>query len=170
MKLPESVLTKNQKKVFVRSLSYYGKPATITAEVRHDDECGNGHNSFSITGEIRLKDKRRKDCETCGCIHDDIEKYFPQLAKYIKWHLTSTDGPMHYIENSLYWLGKRGYCDGKDNSPPKFDYFKSTAVWPDAPEEMLTWDEKKITDTLTARLENLMAEFKKDVKELGLVY
>ena len=38
----------------------------------------------------------------CGCQHDVVRQVFPELVKYLKWHLTSTDGPMHYIANTLY--------------------------------------------------------------------
>jgi hypothetical protein len=107
IKLPASVLTKEQKKVFSKAITYCGKPATIKAEVRYDDHCGNGHNSFSITGEIWLKGKTR-DCETCGCIHDEIAKHFSELAPLIKWHLTNSDGPMHYVANTVYHATQHG--------------------------------------------------------------
>lgn len=84
--------------------------AQIRAEIRFDDECGNGHNSFAITGEIRRPGAR--DCDSCGCIHDEIAKHFPELAHLIKWHLTSSDGPMHYIANTLYHAGDRD-CNGR---------------------------------------------------------
>jgi hypothetical protein len=74
----------------------------IRATVRHDDECGNGHNTFSITGEIYIPGRR--DCEACGCIHEEIAKYFPELAPFLKYHLMSTDAPLHYIANTLYWI------------------------------------------------------------------
>jgi len=68
----ESVLTKNQKKVFgPRPITGWGDRALIKAEVRYDDECNNGHNSFSITGEIFIPGRR--DCEACGCLHEEIE-------------------------------------------------------------------------------------------------
>lgn len=38
-----------------------------------------------------------------GCIHDEVAKHFPELAHLIKWHLSSTDGPMHYVANTVYW-------------------------------------------------------------------
>jgi len=61
----------------------------ITVKVRFDDSCGNGHQSFSIITES-------------GCAHDDVAKLFPELAHLIKWHLTSTNGPMHYIANTCF--------------------------------------------------------------------
>ena len=99
-----SVLTRKQVKKFgPKPISGWGKDATITAEVRYDDECCNGYNSFAITGEIRRPN--RSDCEACGCLHDEIRSHFPELAPFIKWHLMSSDEPMHYVANTLYWLG-----------------------------------------------------------------
>ncbi len=55
----ESTLTKRQRAKFGPAhIDYHGTPATIIAEVRYDDDCGNGHNTFSITGTIRAIDKR----------------------------------------------------------------------------------------------------------------
>ena len=103
MNIPKSELTKAQKKRFTKRIDYAGMDADIVVEIRHDDECGNGHNSFTITGDIH-KHGRRSDSAWLigGCIHDKIEKHFPELAQYLKWHLCSTDGPMHYVANSLY--------------------------------------------------------------------
>lgn len=74
--------------------------AHITATVRFDDECKNGHNSFGITGSTT-------DGQG-GCIHDLIAEHFPELAPFIKWHLCSTDGPMHYVANTVYWTDEHG--------------------------------------------------------------
>jgi hypothetical protein len=107
-----TILTKNQKKVFgPKVFKENGHFYSISAIVRYDDECGNGYNSFSITGEIwRCTESGKRtgrDCETCGSIHDHIKKHFPELAPFIKWHLTSSDGPMHYMANTLYHAGDK---------------------------------------------------------------
>lgn len=172
MKLPESKLTKSQKKTQEKLFVQDGKTYRITVKLRYDDECNNGHNTFAITADIDEKKKNgqwRKD--SGGCLHDDIAKHFPKYEKYIKYHLMSSDGPMYYIENSLYWAGKRGYCEGdKDSSPPNLSHFRSTAIWPDSPDDILTWDEERITQALNDRLEKLMNEFKTAMEELGFVY
>ena len=95
-----SVLTKNQKKTFTKDLPDNQR---ITAEVRFDDDCDNGHNTFSITGSI-YEGKSREPI-ICGCIHDEIREHFPELAPFIKFHLCSTDGPLHYLANTLYLAG-----------------------------------------------------------------
>lgn len=59
----------------------------------YDDRHKNGHNIFSISGAYN---------NSFGCMHEEISKYFPELRKYIKWHLCSSVGPVHYIENTIY--------------------------------------------------------------------
>lgn len=106
----ESVLTKEQVKTFRKSYVESGEEYVLIAKVRYDDECGNGYNTFKITGEIwRAKHGQPTGrCVACGCIHDDIAKHLPQLAPYIKWHLVSSDMPMHYIANTVYHVQSYG--------------------------------------------------------------
>ena len=115
MELPKSVLTKRQRKFFNAKFKEKGQTFGLVATVRHDDDCGNGHNTFSITADLwELKNGMKKGNEpvACGCLHDEIEKYFPtRLAQFLKWHLASTDGPMHYLANTLYMAGDRD-CHG----------------------------------------------------------
>lgn len=59
----KSILTKSQKKKFTKKID---DTRTITVNLRYDDDCNNGHNSFSITGIIKDYGKT----ETCGCIHE----------------------------------------------------------------------------------------------------
>jgi len=70
--------------------------------LRYDDKYGNGHNTFSITMESKAEHRGAYG----GCMHDTIRKVFPEYAHLIKWHLFSTDGPMHYIANTLYYAGE----------------------------------------------------------------
>lgn len=75
-----SVRVKDQKKTYgPRLYEYGGRKAMITAFVRHDDQCGNGHNTFSITGEIyaarQLENgwgqiKTEQAFMAGGCIHE----------------------------------------------------------------------------------------------------
>lgn len=110
---PISQLTKHQKKTFGPAVftNSYGRKAWIKAEVRHDDQCGNGHNSFAVTGEMGEMTASGKHlrAESFGCLHEEIAKAFPELAPLIKWHLCSTDGPMHYVANTLYHAGDRDH-------------------------------------------------------------
>lgn len=119
MSATDSKLTKSQKRRWIAPIKYGGEDCQIIAIVRYDDECGNGHNTFSVTGEIAgpvqyaenahgsrrmIPDSRIR---ACGCIHDEIARAIPELAPYIKWHLCSSDGPMHYPANALYHAGDR---------------------------------------------------------------
>lgn len=116
-----SVLTKNQVKTFRKDYFVGSEPRVIVAEVRYDDRCGNGHNTFSITGSLYTPDRspgeptvdherssRKLWLNGGGCIHDEIAKWFPELAPLIKWHLCSSDGPMHYPANALYHALEHG--------------------------------------------------------------
>jgi hypothetical protein len=91
-------------------------------ELRFDDECRNGHESFAITATIDEQINGRFRDYMGGCCHDEIVAHFPELAHLIKWHLTSTDGPMHYLANTLYHADEHGpnkayvYFTG-DNDP-----------------------------------------------------
>lgn len=74
-----STLTKKQTKHFTKAINYHGEPATITAEVRWDDECGNGHNSFAVTATITGTGTRKGRSGhysgreiAGGCLHDEV--------------------------------------------------------------------------------------------------
>lgn len=196
----ESRLTKSQKKQYGPVFFHEcGRQCAITAQVRHDDQCGNGHNDFSITAEIYGKDRhpgeptiKTPDGKTlwmnaCGCCHDEVAKYFPELAPFLKWHLCGTDGPMHYLANALYWAGHKGWRDGKPGNPPNLEYLKSTiaygALQSDAQFDLAAFlyreGEKpqcneNAADILGAwliqRREALLEAFKRDVESLGFVY
>lgn len=177
----------NQEIKYSTEIDYYGEKCTLTATVRFDDRCGNGHKTFSITGDIvanwipgtryRNSDDRWR---AGGCLHDEIAAAFPDLAPLIKWHLTSTDGPMHYVANTLYWLGyDRRWCDDKPTSPPNLAHARSSAVWPDMPEVFLArrgmpipgLDKRAaVTRKLQERASALQAEFRTAVESLGFAY
>jgi hypothetical protein len=185
--LPESKLVKQQTKKY--GPTFYienDKQYRITVTVRYDDQCGNGHNSFGITAEIdEWCGYWTNDCG--GCCHEHVAKHFPELTPLIKWHLTSTDGPMHYLQNAKYWAGHSGYREGKPNNPPNLEHLKSTIVYGALPEDEnfvlddciysdargFTWNEAKcneLADWLVNRLPALMLEFKKAVESIGFTY
>lgn len=114
--LPKSQLVKRQRRLLEpRRL----KGEIVVPEVRWDDECGDGHNSFSVAAMVYGKDRIMGEttiqfdgktywCCGGGCCHDTIEKSHPEIAHLIKWHLVSSDGPMHYIPNTLYHALENG--------------------------------------------------------------
>lgn len=109
-----------QKFTVSRYCTIDGERVHVRASVRFDDECRNGHETFAITGEVR---EVRKDFTTGleytpsgdrymisgGCVHEQIAAAFPELGPFIKWHLTSTDGPMHYAANVIYLAGDKDH-------------------------------------------------------------
>lgn len=90
-----------------------GNQFKITATVRYDDRCKNGHNSFSIAGGQWVKrqpsySETKQWKEDCGgCIHDLIAKHFPELRPFLKWHSMTERGPLHYLANTIYLAGDR---------------------------------------------------------------
>ncbi len=162
-------LVKNQAKQY-GPVEYLidGQRHRITATVRHDDQCGNGHNTFSITGEIDVFSGGRWREEAGGCCHYEVRRYFPELAPLIKWHLTSTDGPMHYYENTVYHAGDRD-CWGKPGMKKReLDFARECAVWPEATDDELTAPGLELR--LQARLPALLADFRAAVESIGLIY
>ncbi len=82
-----------------------------------DDACRNGHETFAITAD-RYEFRGGVLREVGGgCLHEDIARHVPQLAHLIRWHLVTTDGPTHYVENTLYHAGDRD-CWGKAKGEP----------------------------------------------------
>lgn len=68
---------------------------------------------FTIQGTIdRQAGNNRWMDDAGGQVTEEIVKYIPRLAPYLKWNGVGPDGPsLHYIENAKYWLeiaqGKR---------------------------------------------------------------
>ena len=114
-----------------RKVSGWGAGGQMSVEIRFDDECKNGSNSFAITAEIVTNESRkRRDIQAGGCLHDEIREVFPELAHLIKWHLGSTDGPMYYIENTVYHASDCDYNGRKAGEPCAWDtvvYFAENA-------------------------------------------
>jgi hypothetical protein len=89
-----------------RKYKEHGRDQLLEVEIRFDDNCKNGHETFAITAsgwEVISAGRLRETIG--GCCHDEIAKVFPELAPLIKWHLCSTDGPMHYVANTVYHAG-----------------------------------------------------------------
>lgn len=138
----------------------------IVAVVRHDDRCKNGHNTFSITGELLGSD----GTEAGGCIHEDIAEHFPELRHLLRWHLCSTDGPLHYIANTVYHAGDRDHWGKANGKQRDLDAARRSAIWPDATDEQLCSSKEALTARLEARLPALLEEFRQDVEAFGFTY
>ena len=91
----------------------------MTIKIRLDDECENGHQDFSITGDIYQKGKPKTDRYflSGGCIHEEILKVRPDLKIFVNLHLSDYDGvPMHPTANMIYFL-KVGFSKTPIDSP-----------------------------------------------------
>lgn len=111
----------SQKWATSREYRDHGAKLRMRVKIRFDDECRNGHNSFSIVCDI---DEWRAGAWRefgGGAAHDKIAKVFPELKPLIKWHLTSSDGPMHYIANTLYHASDRDYNGKRAGEPCAWD-------------------------------------------------
>lgn len=92
---------------------------TIIVKIRLNDECKNGHQDFSITGDIYNAGKPRNDRNHIagGCIHEDILKHFPEFKIFVDLHLSDYMGiPMHAIANGYYHL-REGFNSTKVQDP-----------------------------------------------------
>lgn len=141
----------------------HGKTCMLTALVRHDDRCRNGHNTFSVTADL-LQDG---EWSAGGCLHDEIREHMPALAPLLKWHLCGTDGPLHYVANTLYHLGFTKW------TPGNLERARATAIWLDMPPALTASngaDEAVVTAMLLERLPGLMEQFRRAVESAGLVY
>ena len=104
--------------------------------MRFDDECGNGHNTFAIT----LDSKAQHAGAFGGCMHDKIAEVWPEYAHLIKWHLCSTEGPLHYVANTVYHMEQGN-----------LEYARSTAIACKATAEQLLdkeWLEARLPEVL----------------------
>ena len=99
----------------------------IFVEIRLDDECKNGHQDFSITGDVYEAGKPKVDRYHLrgGCIHEDIIKYFPEFECFVNLHLCDYNGvPMHCCANGYYHL-VNGFNITSNESPEfKSEYCK----------------------------------------------
>ena len=113
----ESILTENQ----TREYRVDTAESVVVVTVRYDDKCHNGHNTFSITGkeywidripgeaQIQHSDGRTMWLNRCGTCNDLVTLHFQDLMPLLKWHLCSSEEPMHYIANTVYHAGDKDH-------------------------------------------------------------
>lgn len=65
---------------------------------------------------------------SCGAAHDEIIRHFPELAPFVKWHLTAWPGePMHYLANAKFWAEAVLHMrTERDDDPDAVECFMST--------------------------------------------
>ena len=78
----------------------------ITVTISLDDDCHNNMCDWSITADIRWKNKYGIYKEYMGgCCHDEIARHCPELAKFIPLHCCNHYGaPMYPVENGMYHI------------------------------------------------------------------
>jgi len=155
-----TTLTRNQFVEKYREYTEDGEPRAAVLILHYDDQCGNGHNTFSATiGVYEVHNGTRGEWCEGGANNDLIARVFPEYAKYLRWHLVSSNGPLHYIANTTYHAG--------DNERD-LDAARHAAVWPDATDEDLI--SPGLKERLEARLPKIMEDFKHDMEALGFIY
>jgi hypothetical protein len=109
-----------------------------------------------------------------GCQHETVRIYFPELAPFIQWHLCSTEGPMHYIANAVFW---HDCHHGKQSRPQRGDrenahaYIADTIILGALPtdasiEDVLKMSRYELEDYLKARLPELLTAFETDMRRM----
>lgn len=84
-----------------------GKHYSFTYFINLDDECKNGHLTFSFTGEIKVKRRNGRFCNYIGGAIADIIAYFkPELEKFNRLHLFNHLGQPMYIDGIRYFINK----------------------------------------------------------------
>jgi hypothetical protein len=149
----DSILTHKQTKTVEKIIRYDGRDRLAVLNIRWDDDCRNGHNSFAITLAIYSGKTTATRMIAAGCQHDLVVKHFPAYKHLIKWHAVSSDEPMYYVANTVYHAEQGNAA-----------YAASTAVWPKLETNTaLLSDPIALTAALTTRLPALMAEFKEEL-------
>lgn len=119
-----------------------------------------------------------------GASHELIVAAFPRLARLIRCHLADLEGgPMHYIENAVYWWEHViGYTKPAKHDPPGRDYaeiFKQHTLWGIAPGDEadplahvyrheIGTKRDILKERLRARLPFVVAEIRAALVELGV--
>lgn len=88
-----------------------GKHYLFTYFIKLNDDCKNGHLTFSFTGEIKVKKGNgRLYTYISGAISDIIAYFKPELEKFNRLHLCNHLGQPMYIDNIRYSIN-----EGKTN-------------------------------------------------------
>ena len=139
----------------------------IIVSIRLNDECRNGHQDFSITGDIYKANLAKIDRNHLmgGCIHDEILKAFPEFKIFIDLHLCDFEGvPMHAVANGFYHLSE-GFNNIKPedkNFPAK--YCECYRISLDQ-FEALSQSKNKLQYALNLQNLGILAQWKEEAKK-----
>ncbi|OGT57961.1 MAG: hypothetical protein A3E01_07930 [Gammaproteobacteria bacterium RIFCSPHIGHO2_12_FULL_63_22] len=158
----------------------HGRTHRIIVTYGIDYDFARQHNQapyFSLTCQIdeKLRNGRWREAGG-GADHKSIVKRFPELAPLVQWHLTGTEGPMHYLANAKYWWEQwKGISrwERRPYDPDPLEAFKHTTVWGAVPtDEQFNLHEHELWEIvesyLNDRLPALLASFEADMREIGI--
>lgn len=103
----------------IKKIVKYIDDDVLVIKLEFEKQCDGG-NIFHITAHLYDRDYisfegyypnkngNNRYLGSCGCLHDEIAIHAPELKHLIKWHGTSTNGPLYYIENTLYHVDEHG--------------------------------------------------------------
>lgn len=83
-----------------------GRRYRATVHYGFDLSFARQHNqaaAFTVTVDVHRSSGGRWVMDACGQQPDLVREHFPHLALFLRWHLVSTDQPMHYAANGTYW-------------------------------------------------------------------
>lgn len=84
-----------------------GEELKMVVKISLDDDCENNMCDWSITADIYCKKNENWVWGAGGCCHEEIEKVFPELAKFIPLHNSNHYGAPLYPEgNGSYHIKK----------------------------------------------------------------
>lgn len=84
-----------------------GEELKLVVKISLGDDCKNKICDWSITADIYCKMNEHWVFGAGGCCHKEIEKVFPELAKFIPLHLSNHYGaPLYPTGNGIYHMKK----------------------------------------------------------------
>lgn len=121
-----TIANSNENKVLVNRIGFSGSFYKFLAEdikidnqilypgdykfdylIKLDDECKNGHLTFSFTGSIKIKKGNGRYYDfISGAIGDIITYFKPELSSFEKLHTCNHLGQPMYIDNIRYHINK----------------------------------------------------------------
>lgn len=86
-----------------------GEKLKMVVKISLDDNCKNKICDWSITADIYYESSKHWIFYKGGCCHEEIEKVFPELAKFIPLHLSNHYGASLYpTDNGIYHMKNSG--------------------------------------------------------------
>lgn len=110
-------MQKSNSLTYTTGWKVYNGGERIRFTIRLDDECKNGHQDFSVTGDIEEKYQGNWRELGGGAIGDQIKRFFPKLDIFNTLHLCDYEGNPMYPEANGHFhmfndkMPKDKYCE-----------------------------------------------------------